>query len=149
MVSERCKLPLKVATALSLAIVGALWLGWDKPYWAGFAVVVMSVTETTGHSLRKGRHRLVGTLIGVISAFLFVGLFAQEPFLFLLTFTSFAACCVYLMANPRSGYIWTMTLIVCTLIIVMGHFSAELTFTVAVLRLQETILGDCLFYCGF
>ncbi len=149
MVSERCKLPLKVATALSLAIVGALWLGWDKPYWAGFAVVVMSVTETTGHSLRKGRHRLVGTLIGVISAFLFVGLFAQEPFLFLLTFTSFAACCVYLMANPRSGYIWTMTLIVCTLIIVMGHFSAELTFTVAVLRLQETILGIVCFTVVF
>lgn len=149
MVSERCKLPLKVALALTLAIVSALWLGWDKPYWAGFAVIVMSVTETTGHSLRKGRHRLVGTLIGIISAFLFVGLFAQQQLPFLLSFTSFAAFCVYRQANPRTGYIWTMALIVCALIMVMGDRSEELTFTMGVLRLQETILGVVCFTLVF
>ncbi|MCW8329851.1 FUSC family protein [Photobacterium sp. SDRW27] len=149
MVSERCKLPLKVALALTLAIVSALWLGWDKPYWAGFAVIVMSVTETTGHSLRKGRHRLVGTLIGVISAFLFVDFFAQQQFLFLLSFTFFAAFCVYRQANSRTGYIWSMALMVCTLIVVMGKRSGELTFSMGVLRLQETILGVVCFTLVF
>ncbi|PSW06807.1 FUSC family protein [Photobacterium lipolyticum] len=149
MISNRSKLPLKVALALTLAMVSALWLGWDKSYWAGIAVIVMSVTETTGHSLRKGRHRLVGTLIGVISAFLFVGFFAQQQLPFLLSFTFFAALCVYLQANPRTGYIWSMALTVCTLIVVMGKLSGELTFTVAVLRLQETVLGIVCFTLVF
>jgi hypothetical protein len=149
MSSERCKLPLKVALALTLAIVCALWLGWEKPYWAGLSVIVMSVTETTGHSLRKGRHRLLGTLMGVITAFMFVGFFSQQPLLFLLCFTVFTGLCVYMQTNARTGYIWSISLVVCTLILVMGKISAELTFTVAVLRLQETLLGIICFSLVF
>ena len=149
MISERCKPPLKVAFALSLAIVSALWLGWEKPYWAGFAVIVMAATETTGHSLRKGRHRVLGTLLGVAAAFLFVGYLAQQPLLFLLFFTLFAAICVYLQSNPRTGYVWSISLMVCTLILVMGKLSGELTFNVAMLRLQETLLGVLCFTLVF
>lgn len=149
MINERSKLPLKVALALTLAIVSALWLGWEKPYWAAFAVIVMSVTETTGHSLRKGRHRLFGTLIGVIAAFLLIGFFAQKLLPLLLCFTIFTGFCVYMQANTRNGYIWSISLMVCTLILVMGKMSAELSFTVAVLRLQETLLGIVCFTLVF
>ncbi|WP_064607177.1 FUSC family protein [Photobacterium sp. J15] len=149
MISERCKLPLKVALALTLAIVSALWLGWDKPYWAAFAVIVMAATETSGHSLRKGRHRVLGTIAGVISAFVFVGLYAQQPLPFLLTFSLFAAVCVYLQTNPRNGYMWSITLMVCSLILVMGKLSGELTFNIAMLRLQETLLGVLCFTLVF
>ncbi|GAL02240.1 hypothetical protein JCM19237_5133 [Photobacterium aphoticum] len=79
MISQRARLPLKVATALCLAIVTALWLGWERPYWAAFAVIVMAATETAGHSLRKGRHRLLGTLFGVVMAIVLAGLFPQQP----------------------------------------------------------------------
>lgn len=108
MLNPRCILPLKVAIALTLAIVSGLWLGWERPYWAGFAVVVMAATETSGHSLKKGRHRLVGTLIGVMAAFILVASFAQQPLPFLLGYSLFAALCVYLQGNPRSGYMWTI-----------------------------------------
>ncbi|PSU35623.1 FUSC family protein [Photobacterium lutimaris] len=141
MLDQRCILPLKVATALTLAIVSALWLGWERPYWAGFAVIVMAATETFGHSMKKGRHRLLGTLLGVIAAFLLVGLFAQQLVLFTLFYSAFAAACVYLQDNPRNGYLWTISLVVGTLVIVMGKLQPELTFAVAVLRVQETILG--------
>ncbi|MGF1727779.1 FUSC family protein [Photobacterium nomapromontoriensis] len=141
MISQRCKLPLKVATALSLVIVSALWLGWDRPYWAAFAVIVMAVTETTGHSLKKGRHRIIGTLCGVAMAFTLVGLFAQQPLPLLLSYTLFAAVCVYQQTNPRNGYAWSISLMVATLIIVMGKLSSDGTFNIAMLRIQETILG--------
>ncbi|WP_053062452.1 FUSC family protein [Photobacterium aquae] len=141
MISQRCKLPIKVATALTLAIVSALWLGWDKPYWAAFAVIVMAATETSGHSLKKGRHRILGTLLGVGMAFVLVGSFAQQPLHFLLCYTAFAALCVYQQTNPRNGYAWSIGLMVATLVIVMGKLSGDLTFTIAVLRIQETVLG--------
>ncbi|MCQ1058038.1 FUSC family protein [Photobacterium sp. ZSDE20] len=141
MLNQRCILPLKVAIALTLAIVSALWLGWDRPYWAGFAVVVMAATETSGHSLKKGRHRLVGTLLGVVAALMLVGVFTQQPLPLLLCYSLFAALCVYLQGNPKNGYIWTICLAVCSLVIVMGQLLPELTFSMAVLRVQETVLG--------
>ena len=149
MLNPRCILPLKVAIALTLAIVSALWLGWERPYWAGFAVVVMAATETSGHSLKKGRHRLVGTLIGVMAAFILVASFAQQPLPFLLGYSLFAAVCVYLQGNPRSGYMWTICLMVCSLVLVMGKLLPELTFSMAVLRVQETVLGILCFTLVF
>lgn len=149
MVNERSKLAIKVALALTLAVVCALWLGWEKPYWAGFSVAVMAVTETTGHSLRKGKQRLLGTVIGVICAFLFVAIFAQQPLAFLLCFTAFNGFCVYMQGNMRSGYIWSICLMVCVLIIAMGKLSGELTFAIGMLRLQETILGIACFTIVF
>ncbi|MGR5063770.1 FUSC family protein [Photobacterium sp. DNB22_13_2] len=149
MLNQRCILPLKVATALTLAIVSALWLGWERPYWAGFAVIVMAATETSGHSLKKGRHRLLGTLLGVLAAFTLVGLFAQQPLAFLVSYSLFAAVCIYLQGHPRNGYIWTICLMVCSLVVVMGKLLPELTFSMAVLRVQETVLGILCFTLVF
>lgn len=82
MISKRWIMPLKVASALTLAIVIALAFGWNKPYWAAFAVIVMAATETNGHSLKKGRLRLLGTCAGVVIAFILVSLFGQQPLAF-------------------------------------------------------------------
>ena len=139
--NTRYRLPLKVALALTLAIVIALWLGWDKPYWAAFSVVVMAVTETSGHSLEKGRQRIAGTIFGVVVAFVLIGLFAQQPVHLLLSYTLFSALCVYQQTNPRYGYIWSIGMMVATLVMIMGGLSGTQTFDIAVLRLQETILG--------
>ncbi|HIF9068638.1 TPA: FUSC family protein [Photobacterium damselae] len=141
MISKRWIMPLKVASALTLAIVIALAFGWNKPYWAAFAVIVMAATETNGHSLKKGRLRLLGTCAGVIIAFILVGLFGQQPLAFLVVYSLIIAVCIYQQSNPQNGYAWTMGLMVSCVIIVMGKMTSEQTFTIAALRLQETILG--------
>ncbi|MCD9515943.1 FUSC family protein [Photobacterium carnosum] len=141
MSTRRWVMPLKVATALTLSIVIALALGWNKPYWAAFAVIVMAATETNGHSLKKGRHRIIGTFAGVIIAFVLIDLFGQQPLAFLLVYSLIIAVCIYQQTNPKNGYAWTIGLMVSCVIIVMGKLSAEQTFAIAALRLQETILG--------
>ena len=141
MSTRRWVMPLKVATALTLSIVIALALGWNKPYWAAFAVIVMAATETNGHSLKKGRHRIIGTFAGVIIAFVLIDLFGQQPLAFLLVYSLIIAVCIYQQTNPKNGYAWTIGLMVSCVIIVMGNLSAEQTFAIAALRLQETILG--------
>ncbi|MGR5282552.1 FUSC family protein [Photobacterium damselae] len=141
MISKRWIMPLKVASALTLAIVIALAFGWNKPYWAAFAVIVMAATETNGHSLKKGRLRLLGTCAGVVIAFILVSLFGQQPLAFLVVYSIIIAICIYQQTNPKNGYAWTMGLMVSCVIIVMGKMTSEQTFTIAALRLQETILG--------
>lgn len=147
--STRYQLPLKVALALTLAIVTALWLGWDRPYWAAFSVLVMAVTETTGHSLKKGRHRIIGTVSGVLVAFVLAGHFAQEPSLMLLSYILYAAICVYQQTNPRNGYAWSISIMITTIVLVMGGLSGTQTFEVAILRIQETLLGVICFSVVF
>lgn len=141
MISKRWIMPLKVASALTLAIVIALAFGWNKPYWAAFAVIVMAATETNGHSLKKGRLRFLGTCGGVIVSFILVSLFGQQPLAFLAVYSVIIAVCIYQQSNPQNGYAWRMGLIVSCVIIVMGKMMSEQTFTIAALRLQETILG--------
>ncbi|HIF9112480.1 TPA: FUSC family protein [Photobacterium damselae] len=141
MTTNRWIIPLKVASALTLAIVIALSFGWNKPYWAAFAVIVMAATETNGHSLKKGRLRLLGTCAGVVIAFILVSLFGQQPLAFLVVYSIIIAICIYQQSNPQNGYAWTMGLMVSCVIIVMGKMTSEQTFTIAALRLQETILG--------
>ncbi|KAB1458074.1 hypothetical protein F7O85_10200 [Vibrio panuliri] len=149
MIGIRYRLPLKVALALTLAIVSALWLGWEKPYWAAFSVVVMAVTESTGHSLKKGRQRIIGTLFGVLAAFVFIGLFAQQPVELIACYSLFSAVCVYQQTNVRNGYAWSIGMMVATIVMVMGGLSGEQTFTIAVLRIQETLLGVLCFSLVF
>ena len=138
---ERAKLPIKVGLALSIAMMIASWLGWDRPYWAGLAVTVMSMMETSGHSLRKGKWRLVGTFCGMTCAFLLSAFFAQDVGIMMALFTILVGICGYMIFNPRYGYIWTITTTVCSLILVMGDMNPISDFTIATLRLEETLLG--------
>ena len=139
--TKRWVLPLKVAAALALSIVASLVLGWDKSYWAAFAVIIMAATETTGHSLKIGRLRLLGTFAGIIITFLLVGLFGQQAFVFLTVYSVVIATCVYQQTNTRHGYAWRMAIIVSSIIINMGNMTAGELFLISTNRLEETILG--------
>lgn len=143
---ERAKLPIKVALALSIAMMIAIWLGWDRPYWAGLAVTVMSMMETSGHSLRKGKWRLVGTFCGTASAFILLAFFAQDDAIMMALFTLLVGICGYMIFNPRYGYIWAITTTVCSLILFMGDMNPINDFSLATIRLEETLLG---FVCHF
>jgi uncharacterized membrane protein YccC len=59
--STRAKEAIKTGLAMAIAFGIALQMGWDKPYWAGFAVAMISLS-TAGQSLNKGVLRLLGTL---------------------------------------------------------------------------------------
>ncbi|PSX20443.1 FUSC family protein [Photobacterium kishitanii] len=138
---ERAKLPIKVALTLSIAMMIAIWLGWDRPYWAGLAVTVMSMMETSGHSLRKGKWRLVGTFCGTACAFFLLAFFAQDVGIMMALFTLLVGISGYMIFNPRYGYIWAITTTVCSLILVMGDMTPINDFNLATLRLEETLLG--------
>lgn len=141
---KRWVLPLKVAAALALSIVVSLVLGWDKAYWAAFAVIIMAANvpnETTGYSLKIGRLRLIGTFAGIIITFLLVGLFGQQALAFLTVYSIIIATCVYQQTNTRHGYAWRMAIIVSSIIIDMGNMTTGQLFAISANRLQETILG--------
>ncbi|OEF81252.1 FUSC family protein [Vibrio breoganii] len=140
---------IKVALAISVSIVLALWFGWEKPYWAGITVAVVAANETYSHSVRKGRNRLMGTLLGISCAMVLLGFFPQQHLMFVLLYGTFLAVCVFLASHRKYGDAFTIAATVCALIAAMGSFDGATTFHVAILRIQETLLGLLVFSAVF
>ena len=67
----------KVAFGVVLVYWLAMQWGWQKPMWAGFAVIFCSLLSQ-GESLNKSALRLWGTVIGGVAALLFIALFGQD-----------------------------------------------------------------------
>ncbi|WGV98004.1 FUSC family protein [Vibrio sp. YMD68] len=141
MYSESSKEAIKVGIAVSLAIITALWLGWDKPYWAAITVFIVAANESYSHAVKKGQNRILGTILGTGYATFLLIMFAQDHALFVFFLTMFLALCVFMSSHNRLGYAFTIGFVVCTIISCIGGFDSVTTFNIAVLRFQETLLG--------
>ncbi|WP_220721251.1 FUSC family protein [Agarivorans litoreus] len=132
---------IKVSASLSLAILLALSFGWEKPYWAAIAVIVMATTENYSHALHKARQRIIGTASGVVLGFVLLALFGQQRELFLLSELILGGFAAYMSARSRHAYAYRMAFIVALIIALASGLSETFSFHLAVLRVQETLLG--------
>ncbi|MBY5947819.1 FUSC family protein [Photobacterium rosenbergii] len=139
--SPASKEALKVAIAFSLSIIIAIAFGWQKPYWAAIAVIVVAANDNYETAIKHGQNRLLGTFAGVAFAFTVVHFFAQDRELFIISILAFSALCVYMSSCERYGYAFKMAFTVGVIIAAMGQFDSYSTFDFAVIRVQETVLG--------
>jgi uncharacterized membrane protein YccC len=138
--SHDAKESIKTALAMTIAYGVALQMGWDKPYWAGFAVAFISLA-TVGQSLNKATLRMVGTVVGAIMALTLIGLFAQQRWLFMLFLSLWLAVCTYMNTGSRHQYFWFVAGFVSVIIAADGGADAANAFAIAMVRLQQTGLG--------
>ena len=138
--SHDTKESIKTALAMTLAYGIGLQMGWDRPYWAGFAVAFVSL-GTVGLSLNKATLRMVGTVVGAIVALTLIGLFAQQRWLFIFFLSLWFALCTYMNTGNRHPYFWFVAGFVSLIIAADGGPNAEGAFSIAMLRLQQTGLG--------
>jgi len=143
------KQAIKVALALILAIVSALALGWDKVYWSAITVIVMAGNETYGHSIRKGHYRILGTIFGIILAFIALQLFSQAHIAFIVSYLLFAAIMCYLADDQYNGYLFSTIFTVTTIMCFSSGFSGDMTLNYCILRMLETLLGILCFSAVF
>jgi uncharacterized membrane protein YccC len=140
LISRKTKESIKTALAMTIAYGIALKMGWDKPMWAGFAVAFVSL-ETIGQSFNKAALRMFGTLAAVVVSLTFIGLFAQDRWLFMLFLAAWVGYCTYMMGGRKHQYFWHVCGFVSIIICMeVGNASANV-FNVAMLRAQETGLG--------
>lgn len=138
--STRSKEAIKTALAMTIAYAISLWMDWDKAYWAGFAVAVVSLA-TTGQSLNKGAMRMLGTLVTTVVALIFIALFAQDRWLFMLFLSLYVGFCTYKMGGAKDQYFWHVCGFVCVVICMAAGPDSKEAFETAMLRAQETGLG--------
>jgi len=130
----------RVAVATIIAYWLALSFDWPNPKWAALAVAVVSL-PSTGESLKKGRQRLMGTLVGAVVTLVIVSLFPQDRWTFLFCISAWLAFCTYKMGDPRESYFWYVSGFVVAIVATNMGSDLRDAFEIAVIRSLETGLG--------
>nr|WP_189661990.1 FUSC family protein [Pseudomonas urmiensis] len=124
----------------------ALWLamrwGLEQPSWALMTAFIVA-QPLSGMVVQKGLARLAGTLVGTSMSVVFIGLFAQTPWLFLLTLALWLALCTAASTQLRSAWSYAFVLAGYTVaIIALPAIDHPLqVFDQAVARCTEICLG--------
>ncbi|MCW8275463.1 FUSC family protein [Pseudomonas sp. PCH199] len=124
----------------------ALWLalrwGLEQPAWALMTAFIVA-QPLSGMVLQKGLARLLGTLVGTIMSVVFMGAFAQTPWLFLLALALWLGLCTASSTLLRSAWSYSFVLAGYTVaIIALPAITHPLTvFDQAVARCTEICLG--------
>ncbi len=139
--STRAKEAIKTSLAVVVAYAIPLALGWEKPFWAVFAVLMISL-DTAGQSLNKGAMRMLGTLVAGAVAMFLIALFPQDRWLMVLSLSLYYGFCTYMTMGSRRPYFWFVSAFVCMVIIVDAAPSDSLrSFQIVVARVEETGMG--------
>ncbi len=139
--SVRAKESIKTGLALVIAYAIALELGWEKPYWAAFAVAMISL-DTAGQSLNKAAMRMFGTLVAAMVAVLWIALFPQERWSMVLCLSIYYGFCTYMMTGSERPYFWFVSAFVCMIIMIDAAPADSLrSFQTVVARVEETGMG--------
>ena len=133
---------LKTFAAAMLAFYIALLLDMPRPYWAMTSVYVTS-SVLTGATSSKAVYRILGTLIGAAGAIVLVPNLVDAPELLSLVIALWVGAFLYvalLDGTPRS-YVFMLAGYTIAIVGFPVLSTPELTFDVAVSRVQEITLG--------
>jgi uncharacterized membrane protein YccC len=133
---------LRLSASVSLALVVACWLQLDNAYWAATSASIVA-QPALGASLRKGRFRAIGTVIGGIAIVALAAAFPQDRVGFLLTLTLWAAVCGYLATILTNFAGYAAALAGYTVVIVFAGIvdHPQDVFLVTVRRISEIGIG--------
>lgn len=138
--STRSKEAIKTALAMTIAYGIALSMAWDRPFWAGLAVAVVSLSSI-GQSINKAAFRMFGTLLAMVVSLTVIALFAQQRWAFILFLTAYAAFCTYMMSGSKRAYFWQVSCFVAIIICVDSGTDPVNAFDTAILRFEQTGLA--------
>lgn len=130
--------------AAMLAIYLAFRLGLQRPYWA-MLTVYLTAQPLAGAVRSRAVYRLLGTLLGASAAVAFVPLLVNQPSLMTVAITSWAAFCLYVSLQDRTprSYAFLLAGYTATTIAFSSVAAPHLVFDVALVRVEEIVLGIC------
>lgn len=132
---------IKPALGMSIAIAVAFVLDFQEPYWAAFAVLMMSFS-TTGQAFRRALLGIPGTFLGGAAALTMFALFSQKPIFLIPLLILFCGIFMYfLQAFKVNGYLFFTVPFVCLVVITTTIPAVDHAFFYAKARLEETCLG--------
>jgi uncharacterized membrane protein YccC len=132
---------IQVAVAAALAIVIGEAISPSHWYWAVIAAfVIFAGTNSWAETLNKGWQRLLGTVLGVPSGVLVATLVSGNTVASLVMIFVCLFCAFYFMKVTYS----LMTFWISTMLALMYGLLGEFTYSLLLLRIEETAIGAVL-----
>lgn len=133
---------LRLAASVCLALFIAFSLELDTPSWAGSSAALVCL-PSLGASLRKGRFRAVGTLVGAIAIVVLTSAFPQDRVGLLGSLALWCGVCSFLSTVLRNNTAYAAALAGYTAAIVFSDAvnAPPDTFMIAVTRATEICIG--------
>jgi uncharacterized membrane protein YccC len=129
---------IQVSLAAALAIGAGQLVSPTRWFWAVIAAfVIFAGTNSWGETLTKGWQRLVGTMLGVPCGMLVATLFAGNQFGSLAMIFVCLFCAFYFKDVTYS----LMTFWITTMLALLYGLLGEFSFSVLMLRIEETAIG--------
>jgi uncharacterized membrane protein YccC len=130
----------EAAASVTLALVAALALHSDEPWWA--AITAFMVTRAVPRiAVERGILRIAGSIVGAGVALVVLRLFVYQslPFLFAL----FLLSCIGLFGFvcSRHAYAWLIGAVTAALVMLMTFDQPQQAFAVAVDRVADVVVG--------
>jgi uncharacterized membrane protein YgaE (UPF0421/DUF939 family) len=136
--AQEIRLGVRIALAAVLALVAARMLGLEAFYWAGISAIVVS-TGTPGGSFRASLARYGGTLVGLATALLFIGILGHSLFAAAMAIPVAILVCqvVGLQASVKVAALTTLFPIT----VATGAHGFAVTTDIALSRAGNVVLG--------
>ncbi len=131
---------LAAAISVSIAILAALLLHSDEPWWAAISAWMVNRSPLAA-ALSRGAMRIIGSAVGAAIAVMVIGSFVYHPLPFCLCLFALACAGLIGFATSRHGYAWLIGAITGNLVMLMALDQPQITFTIAVNRVAEVTIG--------
>jgi uncharacterized membrane protein YccC len=132
----------KCFAAAMLALFVALSIGLERPYWA-FLTSYIVAQPLAGAVISKALFRVGGTVVGGAAAVAMVPPLSNAPELLSLAIASWLGFCVFVSLLDRTprAYMFVLAGYTAVLIVLPSVDTPDQIFTVAILRVQEIVIG--------
>ena len=130
----------EAAASVTLAVLGALALHSDAPWWAGISA--FTVTKASPWvALSRGIMRTAGSVVGAVTGLAVLRLFVYQSLPFCLSLFVLSCIGLFGFVSSRNGYAWVVGTVTACLVMLMSFDQPQGAFTTAVNRVAEVTIG--------
>jgi uncharacterized membrane protein YccC len=140
---------LEAALSVTLAVLAALAVHSDDPWWAGISAFMVT-RPSLAVALSRGIMRVAGSVVGAAIGVIILRLFVYQPLPFCLCLFVVACVGFFGFAISRFSYAWLIGAVTANLVMLMAFTQPQAAFTIAVDRVVDVVIGTSasLLVCG-
>jgi uncharacterized membrane protein YccC len=124
---------LEAALSVTLAVLAALAMHSDNPWWAGLSAFMVT-RASPAVTLSRGLMRIMGSIVGAATGVILLRLFVYQPLPFCLCLFVVAFIGCFGFAISRFSYAWLMGSVTANLVMLIAFTQPQIAFTIAVDR---------------
>jgi uncharacterized membrane protein YccC len=130
----------EAAASVTLAVLAALALHSDEPWWA--AITAFMVTRASpSEAVSRAMMRVAGSVAGALAALVVLRLFVYQSLPFLLCLFLLSGVGLFGFVTSRHGYAWLIGAVTACLVMLMSFDQPQGAFNIAVNRVIDVVIG--------